>query len=50
MPCQRTKLEYTTTVWDPYLQNDINKLQSIQNKAARFVFNDYRLQQGFQCF
>jgi len=28
-------------VWDPYLQKDIDRLESIQRRAARFVYNDY---------
>jgi hypothetical protein len=28
-------------VWDPYLQKDIDRLESIQRRSARFVYNDY---------
>lgn len=34
-------MDYSCTVWDPYLQKDINKIESVQRRAARFVKNDY---------
>ncbi len=34
-------LEYAAVVWDPYLKKDINHLESIQNRSARFVCNNY---------
>lgn len=37
----RSILDYSSTVWDPYLQKDINSLESVQRRAARFVHNDY---------
>jgi hypothetical protein len=33
-------LDYSSTVWDPYLQTDIDRLESMQRRAARFVDND----------
>ena len=30
------------TIWDPYLQKDINKIENIQKRAARFIKHDYR--------
>ena len=38
----RSKLEYAATVWDPYYQQDIDRLENIQRRAARFISNDYR--------
>ena len=38
----RPILEYGSSVWDPYLKKDIEKLEKIQRRAARFVKNDYR--------
>ena len=38
----RSTLEYGATVWDPYLEKDVYKLECIQRKAARFICNDYR--------
>ena len=37
----RSVLDYSATVWDPYLQKDVDQLESIQRRAARFVFNDH---------
>jgi len=30
-------LEYAASVWDPNLAKDINKLENIQKRSARFV-------------
>jgi len=35
-------LEYVTAAWDPYRAKDINKLDMVQRRAARFVKRDYR--------
>ena len=37
----RSVLEYTATIWEPHLSKDINALQRVQRKTARFVKNDY---------
>jgi hypothetical protein len=37
----RPSLEYASTVWDPHTQANINKVESIQCRAARFVTNNY---------
>ena len=37
----RPILEYCSTVWDPHSQNLINKLEAVQNRAARFVSGIY---------
>ncbi len=29
-------------VWDPHYRNDIQKVEMIQRRAARFCMNDYR--------
>ena len=34
-------LEYSCTVWDPHLQHEIQQIEAIQRKAARFVKADY---------
>ena len=36
----RAKLEYASCVWNPYKQQNINKIESVQRRAARYVFND----------
>ena len=38
----RSRLEYAGTVWDPYYQQDIEKLERVQRQAARFITKDYR--------
>ena len=34
-------LEYAVTVWAPYTRCSIDKLESVQRRAARFVMSDY---------
>jgi hypothetical protein len=34
-------MDYSATVWDPYLQRDIDRIEGVQRRAARFIFNDY---------
>jgi len=34
-------VEYASTVWSPHIKADINKLEMIQRRAARFVLNNY---------
>lgn len=38
----RPVLEYASTAWDPYTQTNVNKLEAVQRRAARFVTGDYR--------
>ena len=44
MSLVRPKLEYCSSIWDPYHQEYENKLESVQRRAARFVCNDFRCQ------
>ena len=37
----RSKVEYCSAIWDPYLIKDINTIEAIQRRAARFVVQDY---------
>jgi hypothetical protein len=37
----RSKLEYCSSVWDPYTKTNIDLLEAIQNRAARFIANNY---------
>ena len=37
----RSTLEYSSIVWDPYLQKDIDKLEKVQLQAARFITGNY---------
>ena len=34
-------LEYGAIMWDPYHRGDIDKLEQIQHRAARFITGDY---------
>ena len=38
----RSILEYGSIIWDPYLTKDINLLEQVQRKAARFITGDYK--------
>ena len=40
----RPILEYCCTVWDPHKRNDtqVNRIEAVQNRAARFVKNNWR--------
>lgn len=35
-------LEYASTTWAPHTDTDIRKLEMVQRRAVRFVFNDYQ--------
>lgn len=37
----RPALEYAVIIWDPFTATSINKLERIQRKAARFIFNKH---------
>ena len=37
----RPTLSYTSAAWDPYTLRNINKLEMIQRRAVRFVYNRY---------
>ena len=34
-------LDYAVTVWSPYTQKDIDIVEQVQRRAARFIFNNY---------
>jgi hypothetical protein len=38
----RSTLEYGCLIWDPYTDKNIDKLESIQKRAARFINHDYK--------
>ena len=38
----RPKVEYAASVWDPYTQLEVKKIETVQRKAARFVMADFR--------
>ena len=42
----RPKLEYGCSVWDPHQQNQIDSIEKIQKRAARFVTKNYTRTEG----
>ena len=37
----RSNMEYAAAIWDPHTSTNINKLEAVQRRAARFVTGDY---------
>ena len=37
----RSTLEYGSIIWDPHYKNDIDRLERLQHRAARFICQDY---------
>ena len=37
----RPQVEYASVVWSPYTKDNINKIEKVQRRAARWVSNDY---------
>jgi len=37
----RSILDYASIVWSPYTQKNVQALESVQRRSARFVFNNY---------
>ena len=35
-------MAYSATIWDPYHEKDIDKLYKVEQRASRFIANDYR--------
>ena len=42
----RLQLEYASTVWYPHITTDINKVEAVQRRAARWATRDYRYTSG----
>ena len=38
----RPQLEYSTTIWDPHTKANIEKIEKVQRRAARFVKHNYQ--------
>ena len=38
----RPEIEYASTIWDPFTQENQNKIEMVQRRAARFACNNYR--------
>ena len=34
-------LEYASSVWDPHTLNNINRIEAVQRRAARFFLNEF---------
>ena len=37
----RPHLEYASAVWDPYRQEQVDKIEAVQRRAVRFIKQDY---------
>ena len=37
----RPQVEYASSIWSPYTKENINKIEMLQRRAARWVCNDY---------
>ena len=37
----RPHIEYCSSVWDPHTKVNIQKIEAVQRRAARFILNDY---------
>ena len=37
----RPKLEYVRSVWSPHMKCNVDKIEMVQQRAARFVCHDY---------
>ena len=35
-------VEYASTVWNPYTKTEINKIEAVQRRAAKYVVNNHR--------
>ena len=42
----RPHLEYACAVWDPNITSDIQKIEMVQRRAARFVVGNYKRSEG----
>ena len=38
----RSTLEYGATVWNPYKEEDVKRLEKVQRRGARFITGDYK--------
>ena len=45
----RLVFEYAASVWSPYLLTLMNRIESVQCRSARFIFNDYGRTSSVTC-
>ena len=45
----RPQVEYAPSVWDPYTKDQINKIENVQRRAARWCLNDYSPYSSVSC-
>ena len=38
----RSLFDYSSTVWDLHLQKDIDRIENVQRRQARFIYSDYK--------
>jgi hypothetical protein len=38
----RSLFDYSSTVWDPHLQKNIDRIENVQRRAAKFIYSDYK--------
>eukprot|EP00745_Piridium_sociabile_P038619 TRINITY_DN7074_c0_g1_i3.p1 TRINITY_DN7074_c0_g1~~TRINITY_DN7074_c0_g1_i3.p1 ORF type:complete len:816 (+),score=128.54 TRINITY_DN7074_c0_g1_i3:312-2759(+) len=38
----RPLTEYASVLWDPYTKANIDRLEAVQRKSARYIYNDFR--------
>ena len=46
MALVRPHLEYACAVWNPHIKADIQKIEMVQRRAARFISNNYNRSDG----
>ncbi|XP_071123594.1 uncharacterized protein [Mytilus edulis] len=37
----RPRVEYSAAIWDPHTQENTDKIERVQRRAARYIFNNY---------
>ena len=45
----RPQIEYASTIWNPFTQENQNKIEMVQRRAARFACNNYRREVSLPC-
>ena len=43
-------VEYTSSAWDPYQENQIKKIEMVQRRSARFIKHQYRHRNTYVTF